>query len=810
MMASLLQDLRYGLRALRQNPGITAVAVVSLALAIGANTTVFTWMDRFVLQPLPGVAGAAQMVHVNTRAPGGDEWSVSIPVFKDWRAGCTTMELAARTFTQLGLKNGEQTDRVFASGVSDNFFQVLRVRPFLGRYFQAGEDDAQAPLVVLGYSFWVRHFRADSSIIGRTLVLNGHGLTVIGVAPPRFGGADVGLNFDLYYPMQIRHVLTGSLDPRARRGWQFLDVVGRLRPGVTFVQAQTELQAVAVRASVAAGSDADRGGAVLSRYSDREAGQFLKPVFTALLGITGVILLIACANVANLLLARAAARRREIAVRLAMGATRGRLVRQLLTESLVLGLVAGIAGLLIAFWGRDLLAGFVPPAAAPINIDFQVNAAVLGFALGVSLVTAALFGLMPALQASSPALVPALKDEIGSGPAHHGRLQSALVVTQVALSLVSLVCAGLFARSLQQARRVDVGFTTPEQVLLIDSDLSPGGFFAADSLAIPMLNRLLENVRAVPGVAAASIGDQVPLGFGGGGSSSAVVEGYTPRPDENMSIDLQTVGDDYFRAMGIPIVAGRPIEARDLAPGAPRVIVVNQAFARRFWPGLDPIGRRVNQGRDWSTVIGVARDGKYRQLNEVPHAFTFFPYTQDRPRSFTVHVRATGDPKALTAPLRRAFAAASGDLPFLDVRTMAEHMQAAMFAQKLGAYMLAGFGALALLLSSIGIYGVMAYAVSRRTREIGVRVALGAARRDVIGMVVGRAMRIAGLGLLIGAGAALGAGQLLRSQLLGISPRDPAVYAVIALLLGTVAFVASWLPARRAAAVDPLVALRYE
>ena len=810
MIAAALQDLRYGLRALRQNTGITAIAVLSLGLAIGANTTVFTWMDRFVLQPLPGVAGAAQLVHVNTRAPGGSDWSVSIPSFKDWRAGTTTIDLAARSFTELGLREGEQTDRVFASGVSDNFFDVLRVRPFLGRYFQRGEDDAQAPVAVLGYTFWQRRFRGDSTIVGRTLVLNGHGLTVIGVAPPRFGGADVGLNWDMYYPVQLRHVLTGGTDPRTNRGWQFLDVVGRLHDGVTFDQAQADLHAVSVRASEAAGSMADRGGAVIARYSDKEAGQIMKPVFAALLGITGVILLIACANVANLLLVRAAGRRREIAVRLAIGATRGRLVRQLLTESLALGLVAGVAGLLVAYWGRDLLAGFVPPVPAPVNIDFRVNAVVLGFALAVSMGTAVLFGLVPALQASSPALVPALKDDIGASPAHRGRLQSALVVTQVALSLVSLVCAGLFARSLQQARHVDVGFTTPEQVLLIDSDLSPGGFFAADSLAIPVLDRLLTNVRAVPGVVAASVGDRVPLGFGGGGSSSAEVEGYTPQPDENMSIDEGSVGDDYFRAMGIPIVAGRPIEARDLAPGAPRVIVVNQAFARRFWPGLDPLGRRVNQGREWSTVIGIAKDEKIRQINERPLSFVFYPYSQDRPRGFTVHVRSGGDPKALTAALRRAFAATSGDLPFLDVRTMAEHMQASMFAQKLGAFMLAAFGALALVLSSLGIYGVMAYTVSRRTREIGVRVALGAARRDVIGMVVGRAMGIAALGLVIGAAGALAAGQLLQAQLFGVSPRDPLTFVVIALLLAAVAFIASWLPARRAAAVDPLVALRYE
>jgi len=808
-MERLVQDLRYGLRGLRHNRGIAVVAALSLGLAIGANTTVFTWMDRFVLQPLPMVSGAHRLVSVNTRGPQDAEWSVSVPALRDWRAGATRLELAGHAFTQLGLREGEHTDRVWALATTDNFFDVLRVRAYLGRTFRPGEEDAQAPVAVLGYSFWKRRFQADSGIIGRDLVLNGRSLTVVGVAAPRFGGAIVGLDFDLYFPLTLRHVLLGSTDPRARRGWQFLDVVGRLTDGASFEQARDELVAVSVRASEAAGSQADRGGALVKRFTDDGPPAVFKPVFVALLGVTGVILLIACANVANLLLSRAAARRREIAVRLAMGATRSRLIRQLLTESLVLALIAGAVGLLVAFWARDLLAAFVPPISAPVNLELRLNPVVLGFALGLSALTALLFGLAPALQASRPELVPALKDEIGTSPMHRGRLQSALVVAQVALSLVSLVCGGLFVRALQQARDVDVGFRTPGQVLLVDTDLSPGRL-TGDSLGVPTIRRLLDAVRAVPGVRYASIGDEVPLGFTGGSSSSVEIEGYQPRPDENLSLSLETVGDDYFRAMGIPIVAGRPIEARDLASGAPRVVVVNETFVRRYWPGLDPIGRRVNQGRDWSTVVGVAKAGKYRQLNESPRAFLYHPYSQMVPRDFTVHVHAGGDPEVLVPALRRAFASVSADLPFLDVRTMAEHMEAAVFAQKLGAYMLAAFGMLALVLSAIGIYGVMAYAVSRRTREIGVRVALGAGRGDVVRLVVGGAMRLAVAGLLVGAAAALAAGELLRSQLFGISPRDPLAFATVALLLGAVALVSSWLPARRAARVDPMEALRYE
>jgi len=531
-------------------------------------------------------------------------------------------------------------------------------------------------------------------------------------------------------------------------------------------------------------------------------------VFGALLAVTGIVLLIACANVANLLLARAAARRREVGIRLAVGASRTRLVRQLLTESLALALIAGAIGVVVALWARDLMMVLIPAAPFPIGLEFRVDLRVLGFALGVTLLTALLFGLAPALQASNPDLVPTLKDDIGFGHPKRARLQSTLVVSQVALSLVSLVCAGLFLRSLLSARTVDAGFRDPEHVLLVSTDLTLAGI-RGDSATTSLTQRLLERVRAVPGVEAAAAAEMVPLGFGGNSSSGATIEGYQPRPNENTSIRRSAVTSDYFRVMGIPIVRGRPIGPADAS--GPLSVVVNETFARRYWPGLDPIGRRVDQGAGWMTVVGVAKDGKYSQLSEDPEALIYQPMGYTFAASdFTVHVRATGEPTALAPALRRAFGETSADLPFLDVRTMAEHMQAALFVQRIGAYLLAGFGLIALLLCGIGIYGVLSYGVSQRTREIGVRVALGAGQRNVVGLVVGRAMRLSAVGLVIGLGAALLAGQLLRAQLFGISPRDPLTFASIALLLGAVALVASWIPARRAARVDPIVALRSE
>jgi predicted permease len=436
-----------------------------------------------------------------------------------------------------------------------------------------------------------------------------------------------------------------------------------------------------------------------------------------------------------------------------------------------------------------------------------VDGRVLLFALAAALAATMVFGLFPALQASNPALIPTLKDEIGGGPAHRSRLQSALVISQVALSLVSLVCAGLFLRSLQASRNADVGFTGPEHVLLVSTDLHLAG--VPDSQRVALASQLLDRLRAVPGVEAASLAMASPLGFGGAASWGTAPEGYVPQRGENMSIEYFEVGSDYFRAMGIPVLRGRGIERGDAA-GALEVAVVNERFVQRFWPGQDGIGRRLRRGGIWRTVVGVAKQGKYHTLTEPARAMVYAPFAQEPRNDFDVVVRATGDPRSLTRAVHQAFHETNPDLPFLDVRTMAEHMQAALFVQSVGATMLAAFGAMALLLAAIGMFGVLSYHVSQRTREIGVRVALGAGRREVVGMVVGRATRLVAVGLAAGLALAVGAGELLRSQLIGVGPRDPLTFIGIALLLALVALGASWLPARRAARVDPMVALRYE
>ena len=803
-MTTFFQDLRYALRGLAKAPGLAAVVVLSLALAIGANTAVFAWMESFVLRPFPVARNADRMVWINTRAPNGDEWSVSYPTLKDWERGShTTDGLLAFNFVQVNLRVDGVSDRAWASPSTGNYFDLLGVRALRGRTFQPDDEGAAAPVAVLNYGFWQRRFKGDPAIIGKQVLLNGNGFTVVGVLEPRFGGTTVGLNFDLWVPITTISLLA-PYNPLKERSWQTFEAMALLKPGVTFEQARADLQAVAKRV---ADENNRQEGILVQPLKERGAAKALLPVFTALLGVTLLVLVIACANIANLLLARAGSRSKEIAVRLALGAPRGRIVQQLLTESALLALLGCTLGLLFAWWARNGLAAFLPPAPFPILVDVRLNGRVLLFALALSLVTTLLFGLVPALRASRPDLVPVLKDEVSGVGVSRSLLRSGLVVTQVALALVSLVCAGLFIRSLQRAQMVELGFREPDRLLLATTDLVLAGYNRSTGPAVTL--RLLDRVRQLPGVRSATLSTWAPLGWGGNSSAGMDVEGYAPTREESMAIQFAFVSDGYFETMGTTLVKGRAIGPDDRV-GAQPVAVVNETFARRFFKDQDPIGKRIMQSGDTAVIVGVVKDGKYQLLTESPHAFVWRALAQNYSAGLELILRTSNEPRALAQLLRGEFASIDASLPFLDPRTMSEQMVPATISQRIGARMLGLFGALALLLSAVGIYGVMAYTVSLRTREIGIRVALGAARPNVLGLIIGQSARLAGIGLLIGAALAVGAGRLLQGMLFGVPATDPLTFLVIGTLLLAVALLASAIPAFRAARIDPIRALRGE
>jgi predicted permease len=803
-MSPFFQDLRYAFRALARAPGFTTVSVASLGLGIGAVTTIFAWTDRWVLNPLPVVQDASRLTYVQTRSPGGGTWSVSYPSYRDWSARVRVFDgLTVFSLTQVGVRIDGGTERAWGVTASANYFDVLGVPMIAGRSFHPDEERDASQVAVMGYSYWQRRFHGDPSVINRKLNLNGHDFTVIGIAAARFGGAYVGLNMDLYLPVTTRTVLDGG-NPWEDRGWQWLDGIARFKPGISLAAANQDMARVGKEVDLLYPNEMNHP--VLSSIQSQGASAVLLPVMGALLGVTGLVLLIACANVANLLLARATARQKELGVRLAIGAGRARIVRQLLTESLLLAIAGGGAGLLMAFWGRNAVRSFIPPAPFPIDFETSLNPRVVLFSLVVTLATVVLFGLVPALRASRPDLIPLLKG-LPTGSAVRGRLRGVLVASQVALSLVALVCAGLFLRGLSRAQHVDLGFKDLDRLLLVSTDLRLAG--TPDSAGPAMIQRVLTRVRAEPGMVSASVSDFVPLGFGGHSSQGISVDGYTPAKDENMSIEYARVSSGYFETMGLVIRSGRSIGEQDLTGAAP-VAVVNEAFVKRFWPGQDPVGKQFSRGRTTITVVGVVQDSKHRQITEVPYSFLYYPIAQGYTSEFALHVHTTVPAKAMVEPLRKDLADAEPTLPFLDPRSMSEQIIPATIGQRMGARMLALFGGVALVLAAIGLYGVMSYSVNQRTREIGVRLALGADSRGVVGMVLRQGLRLTAIGLVVGGVLSLGAGMLLRSQLFGLSPADPVTFGALALLLAAVATGASILPARRAARVDPIIALRSE
>lgn len=834
-METFWQDLRYGLRVLRASPGFAAVAVLSLALGIGANTSIFSVVNAALLRPLP-VTEPDRLMFVFSGTTTNPWSTSSYPDYLDYKDKNEVFgDLLTYSDITMSARVEDQTDLIAGSIVSGNFFDLLGVRAALGRTFAIEEDKTPNthPVAVISHDLWHQRFGGDANVVGRQLALNGHSFTIVGVAPAGFNGPDVLENNDIYIPTMMQAVVrpprggfSGDMNPDllSRRGSRWMKMIGRLKPGVSLEQAQAAMTTIAAGLEQAYPETNRNRIATLYPVSkiDPQGYPQLLSVAGLLMAVVGIVLLIACANVANLLLARASARRKEIAVRLAMGASRSRLVRQLLTESLLISLAGGVAGLLLALWTIDILKSATPPDGIfAFTLDYHLDGRVLAFTFALSLLTGFIFGLTPALQASRPDLVPALKDE--AAVAVQGRrrfnLRSGLVVAQVALSLVLLIGAGLFLRSLNNAQSIDPGFAADK---ILDAQLNINLLRYTKTQGQQFYSQVIERVEALPGVKSASLARIVPMS-GGGRTSGFLIQGQqapdnfdrsegTGLRDDTNIVNVNVVALRYFSTMGIPLLQGRDFGAQD-SEKAPLAVIVNDAFARRYLADENPLGKRVSFGGangPWSEIVGVARDSKYRTLGENPRPTAYVPLAQNHETGMALHVRTSGNPLGIAAAVRGEVQALDPNLAVTNVQSLSAVVAASLFAARMGAVLLAIFGVLALLLAAIGLYGVMSYTVSRRTREIGIRMALGAGKGNVLRLVLKEGLTLVGGGIAAGLIVALAATRLLASFLYGVSSLDLATFAAIPIVLALVALLASYLPARRAAKVDPMIALRYQ
>jgi macrolide transport system ATP-binding/permease protein len=811
MLNTVLLDVRQAVRSLLGAPVLTLAAALSLGLGIGANTTVFTWVQAVLLRPIPGAPETDRLRVAAMETRDGQSRSWSYPNYRDYRDRATLVEVVAQDDLAMSVAVDGRAERAYGGLVSGHYFQFMGVQPALGRLI--GPDDDRTPgghpVVVLSHAYWQRRFAGAPGIVGTQVTINNTPMTVIGVAADGFMGSFLGISTAAWVPMAMQGQVAGASRLEARgSGW--MQVYTRLKPGVSRDQAQAE--AATIMSQLAAEHPKSFDGWRLSLVNAWEAPfgapQVLAPILGVLSIVVAMVLLIACANVANLLLSRAVGRRREVAIRLSLGASRWRLVRQLLTESLLLSAVAGGIGMVVAYWTSGVLMAFAPPTDMPIEFGLRVDGWTIVYAAAVSLVTGIVFGLTPAWQASRPDTVHALKEEAGrgSGGRTGQRLRGALVVAQVAVCLVLLVGASLFVRSLQAAQRVNPGFD-PDGVLIASVDLLPNGY--TPDTGRQFHRRLIEAVGALPGLQSVALARQVPLGLSGTNSSGVSIGGYTPQPDEDVNIVFNTVGPRYFETMRIPLASGREFTAQDTRETTP-VVVVNETMARRYWSGRDAIGGRLRLGKVEFQVVGVARDIKYSSLPERPQPHMYLALEQNFTSAVVVHVRSVAAPATMLAALRDVIRGLDANLPIYDARTLEEHLGTAVFAQRMGANLLGVMGVLALVLAAVGLYGVIAYAVSQRTQEMGIRLALGAAPRDLLAMIVGQGLKLTGIGVAIGLGLAYVMAGFMGSLLPGIAPRDPITFIGVPLLLVVIALAAAIIPARRAGAVDPVTALRYQ
>jgi len=815
-MDALRQDLRYAVRRMGRAPGFTSMAILSLGIGIGANTAVFTAVNSLLIQDAPFRA-PEELVRIYTQTDDrGDFRSTAFPDFREMRAMDDVFSEVGAWETQMAVAElGGPPQRVLVEAVSATLFPMLGLEPALGRTFSPQEDvtPGEHPVVILGHSFWQQAFGADPQVLGRTLSIAGHTFSVVGVAPARLNSlAFSGFRMDVFVPLTMGGVVSdyaaGSYENRRATRYE---IQARLAPGVTLDEARTRLDLLASRLQDAyPGSNAGRTYRILpgNRVTlDPELDQTLSLISVFLLAVVGLVLLLACTNLASFLLARGVERQREVAMRLALGAGRGRLIRQILTETVLLGLMGGAAGLILAQGVLTLLLAVRPPIPVPLNLDLGLDGPVFLFALGASILSGAVFGLAPALQTTRPDLAPTLKGGVGEGRrSRRFPLQSFLVGLQVVVSMVLLVGGALFLRSLITVQTADPGFSTEEAGIawldLARSEIPP-------ETRETLWRDLGERILAQPGIRAVTAASRLPLSLSSDFTTFRIPGVEPPSGQEGFRLDVVDVDPGYFRTMGIPLLAGRSFSPADDA-SAPGVVMVNQAMANRFWPGESPVGKQLlaPNREEPLTVAGVVGNTSVQSLSESAVPLVYLPLAQTHHPHLQILARGDLPPGEVTRILGEVIRRHYPHVLIMELKTMRRHLALRLFAPRAAASLLGVFGVLALLLSSIGLYGVVSFSVSRRIREMGIRMSLGAARRDVLRLVVGRSMAVVATGALVGLGLALALARLVQGFLMGVSPTDPVTLLAVPLLLGATAFLAALIPALRATRVSPVEALR--
>jgi putative ABC transport system permease protein len=801
-MDILLQDLRFAIRMLIKRPGFTTVVVLALALGIGANSAIFTVVNTILLQPLPYEDPERLMLLWGSQPQIGHE-AASFPDFVDWRAQNESFEqLAAYTTASFNLTGSGEPERVTGGRTTAELFSILRVQPVVGRSFVADEmRPGSGHVAMVSYGMWQRRWGGDPQAVGTSIELNAEAYTVVGILPKNFRSPS---DIDVWTPLAIDVNQTG-------RRADFLLVIGRLKPEITLPQAQSEMTAIAARLEQQY-PNTNAGWTIALVPLHEQLVKKIRPTLLVLLGAVGFVLLIACANVANLLLARAGSREKEIAIRDALGAGRIRLVRQLLTESLVLALIGGICGLILAQWGLDLLLSLNPPDIPKVG-KIGIDTRVFLFTLGVSFLTGLGFGIVPALQLSRTDLNQSLK-EGGRGTAGVSRrkARSILMVSEVALTLVLLVGAALMMESFVRLLKVDPGFR-PDHLLTMRLSLPPSKY-KENAKTAGFYQQLMERTGALPGVLSAAIANSLPVA-GGGPMWSFNVEGEPPPPpDVVVDANVRIVSPNYFGTLGIGLVRGRLLTERD-GPDSPLVIVINETMARRYWPDQDPIGKRIAfdgtaQQQYWREIVGITADVKHEGLDANELTAVYVPFAQRPNASMILIARTSVEPASLAAAVRNEVLSLDRDQPVYQIRTMDDVISTSVAQPRFSMLLLGIFASGAMILAAIGLYGVMSYSVTERTKELGVRLALGARKQDVLRLVVGQGMLLVGLGLAAGLAGAFALTRLMTGLLYGISATDPLTFAIIPVFLAMVGLAACYIPARRATKVDPLTALRYE